>query len=431
MLAIVREPLVMTSPRPINMELGKVETNMEFMLQPKVYRLLTARFFDGISSGMFMMALPWIMLTEGDNGPLVASIALMCTLSSFFLTPFFSTAIDRYSRKRILLWLQIAQAATALALFLFSGNGTPSFVLMGFAQLVFWLSTDFGWNTNNALTQENFSRDEYARISSYQEVIMQGVMLGAGAAGVILLEQWDMQSFALLAFFASALGAGFYAWMPYARQLRSSHTLVGFARQMGESKAIFQRDPRFMLFLAMSCLSYPVLMYLVKLVPIYLAENNFSGQWFALWKSSYGIGAMVCGFFIIKLMAKYSHEKLMIHSVLMISAILMVMALLTDPLTIVLMTLAIGFFNALNRIARTNKMNHEVDINERGRIDGGLKMFSTLSQSLGYTLIVFLASYQLTEYGFWVIAIVMGAAGLYMYLYQKKHCRAEIRSLTE
>ena len=393
---------------------------MDFFLKDKVYRLLVAQYFDGVSSGMFMMALPWMMLTGGDDGSGVAIVALICTLTSFFLTPLFSTLIDRHSRKGILVLMQLVQAFTALGLFASAFYGEPGIVSLGIAQIIFWVSNDVAWHTSSALTQENFSPDEYPRISSYQEVIMQVVTLGAGAAGVVVLELWDIQRFALFAFVASSLAFVLYGWMPYRRQLQRNVS-ASFVEQLVGVRDIFARDRGFFLFLALSCLSYPVVTYLVKLVPVYLANNNYEGHWFALWKSGYGVGAMVCGLFVVGLLMKFRHEKLMIFSVLMIAGLLGVMALRTDPLVIVCVAVVLGFFTALNRIARTNKMNLVIDLNERGRVDGGLALFTTLSQSLSYVLIAVLAHYEMTEQGFAIVALVMGAAGLGMYVYDNQH----------
>lgn len=49
---------------------------------------LTGLFFDGISSGLFMMALPWMMLSKPNQGAFVAIVALVCTVLSFFLPHF-------------------------------------------------------------------------------------------------------------------------------------------------------------------------------------------------------------------------------------------------------------------------------------------------------------------------------------------------------
>lgn len=63
--------------------------NLRTGTQNRTLPYLSGRFFDGISSGLFMMALPWIMLQTPDMGSFVAMTALACTAISFVLTRFF------------------------------------------------------------------------------------------------------------------------------------------------------------------------------------------------------------------------------------------------------------------------------------------------------------------------------------------------------
>ena len=374
---------------------------------------LFARFFDGISSGMFMMALPWIMLSEEGMGMFVASTALVCTSVSFVFTPFFATSIDRYSRKKILIFMQLIQVVTALMVFVTYYNGIQSHWLLAFAQLIFWLSNDLAWSCNNAFTQENYRQDEYAKISSYQEVVMQVTTLGAGALGIILLEYWSMLEFSFLAVFASILSGLCYIATPYQRQFRPS-LKEAFFKQLVASKSIFSKQKHFYTFLALSCLSYPVLTFLVKLVPIYFAEQGISGSWFATWKMSYGLGALLSGLLIAHLLRRYDHNNAMIVSILVMAILLLVMGSYLSPTLIILLTIVLGFFNSYNRIARTNKMHNVIAMEERGRVEGGLKLFSTLAQSLSYVIIALLSYLQLTALGFIIIGIVLLIAGVMM-----------------
>lgn len=87
-----------------------------------------------------------------------------------------------------------------------------------------------------------------------------------------------------------------------------------------------------------------------------------------------------------------------------------------SPLSIVLVALFIGVFNATNRIARVNKLHHEVDNSVRGRVDGGMKLFTTALQSGSYVVIAYLAHYQLTELGFAIGALVIMFAAFAMWL---------------
>ncbi|UIP30355.1 MFS transporter [Photobacterium sp. TLY01] len=386
---------------------------------------LTGRFFDGISSGMFMLALPWVMLNQGDMGVFVAAVALTCTALSFIATPFTATLIDRHSRKAILIVIQVIQSLTALSVLLAFRFQVDSVWLLALAQLIFWLTNDVAWSTNNAFTQENYDKADYARVTGQQEVVMQLTTLSAGAAGIVLLASWSMNEFALLATLASGIAALSYWLTPYRRQL-SSHQPQAFFRQLAESKTIFTRQPAFYLFLALSCLTYPMLTYLAKLVPVYFSEHNISGSWFASWSLSYGIGALLTGLLVTRLLARISHEKAMMYSVLAMGSLLISMAVWLTPVVLVSLTVILGFFNALNRIARTNKLNYEVNVHERGRIEGGLKLFSTLSQSLSYVLIAALSYFQITEMGFIMMGAMVILSGMIMQLLYRKGSHIQV-----
>jgi MFS transporter, DHA3 family, macrolide efflux protein len=392
---------------------------MEHKMKNRTIPYLSARFFDGISSGMFMMALPWIMLLEEGMGTFVAIMALVCTSLSFVATPFFATLIDRHSRKNILIFMQLLQSGTALMVFIAYYNEFQSHWLLAFSQLIFWLSNDLAWSCNNAFTQENYRQNEYAKISSYQEVVMQVTTLSAGALGILLLENWSMLEFSFLATSASLLSGLCYIAIPYKRQFKPS-LKEAFFKQLVASKSIFAKQIHFYTFLALSCLSYPVLTFLVKLVPIYFAEQGMSGSWFATWKMSYGLGALLSGLLIAQLLARYDHENAMIFSVLVMATLLLLMGAYLSPTLIILLTIIIGFFNSYNRIARTNKMHHIIVMEERGRVEGGLKLFSTLAQSVSYVVIALLSYLQLTALGFIIIGIVLLIAGAVM-LYLKQN----------
>lgn len=388
---------------------------MRLVANNRTLPYLSGRFFDGISSGLFMMALPWIMLSTPDMGTFVAMVALACTATSFVLTPFFATLIDRHSRKALLIAVQVIQSLTAAMVLLAHVVNLDSHWLLAGAQMVFWVSSNLAWSTNNAFTQENYQRHEYASISGKQEVVMQTTTLGAGALGVILLQTWGMVEFAAFATFASALAALSYIVTPYNKQLRDSHS-SSFIAQMKQSRAIFAQQPRFYAFLLLSCLSYPILTFLGKLVPIWFAENNISGDWYAGYNISFGLGSLLTGVLVSKLLTMSSHQTTMQYSMALVALALFGMSMATHPGYILLMTIVFGFFNALNRIARTNWMHHTIEISQRGRVEGGLVLFSTSVQSLSYVIIALLAHNGFTQYGFAIAAFTMLAAVVIMVL---------------
>ncbi len=367
---------------------------------------LSGRFFDGISSGLFMMALPWIMLQSPNMGPFVAMVALGCTAVSFVLAPIFATLIDRHSRKALLIYVQATQLTTATVVALVYWFGDGSHWLLALAQLLFWTSSNLGWSTNNAFTQENCQANEYAKISGQQEIILQATTLGAGGLGVILLAHWGMFEFALFASVAAALGLISYIVTPYQRKLSHS-TREGFVQQLVQSRDIFAKQPRFYAFILLSCLSYPVVTYLGKLIPVWFAEQGISGDWFAGYNIAFGVGSLLTGLVVSRVLERFEHAQIITYAIGVLALSLLAMAFTPSPQWMILLTIVFAGANALNRIARTNWMHHTIAIQQRGRVDGGLQLFATMVQSLSYVLIALLSHYGVTHWGFLLIASIM------------------------
>ena len=386
---------------------------MDFTFTSRTRPYLTGLFFDGISSGMFMMAVPWMMLSKPNMGSFVAMVALTCTVLSFLLTPVFATFIDRFSRKQLLIWVQVVQATTAALVAASYGLGIESQWILAAAQLIFWVSNNLGWSSNGAFTQENFEPYEYAALSGKQEIIMQTTTLGSGALGVILLEMWGMFEFSCLAALASTIASISYIFTPYRRRLSQS-IASSFVTQIKESRTIIARKPRFFAFVMLSALSYPILTFLSKLVPIWFAETGVSGSWFAGYNIAFALGSLVTGLLVGRLLGLSSHPKIMIGAMSIASVMLLGMSLSPYPQILLAFTFFFGTFNALNRIARTNWMHHVIDIQQRGRADGMLQMFSTLAQSISYVAIAYLSHFGITQLGFYLAAAVMATAVIVM-----------------
>ncbi|CAG9298245.1 MFS transporter [Celerinatantimonas diazotrophica] len=381
---------------------------MELHVKTPARAYLTGRFFDGISSGLFMMALPWIMLSTPHMGVFVALVALVCTVVSFVLTPFFSTLIDRCSRKNILILVQVVQSGSAAVVALVYGLGYASNWLLAAAQLVFWVSGNVAWTTNHAFTQENFHPQEYASISGKQEVTMQATTLGSGALGVVLLQTWGMFEFSIFAAMASAIAIICYLLCPYRRQLQLRHSAaLSFVRQLIESRMIFTQQPHFYLFLMLSALCYPILTFLDKLVPIWFAQMGISGDWFAGYEISFSMGSLVTGLFISRLLRIGPYPSIILVAMGLAAVMLIGMSISASLPLLMVFTFFFGLLNALNRIARVNMMHHRIDIGQRGRAEGGLKMFSNLAQSLSYVVIALLSHFDFIHLGFFIAAAVL------------------------
>lgn len=160
--------------------------------------------------------------------------------------------------------------------------------------------------------------------------------------------------------------------------------------------------------------------FLSRLVPIWFSELNVTGDWLALYNISLGMGALIIGVSLPLILKSASHKTIIQIAMVIIAVSLLLMSQVENPAYIIVLTFIFGAFNALNRIARTNWMHHAVAMKQRGRVDGGLALFATLTQSLSYVLIAVLAQADAIEYGFTIAGIVVLAATFWMSKLGKK-----------
>lgn len=379
---------------------------------------LTARFFDGLSTGLILMALPWFILTNGGSGSFVAGIALACTLASFALTPLLSTYIDRYSRKTILITNQGIQAVVALLVAICVANDAAPPWLLGASQVIYWVTMNMAWSTNNAFTQENWHPDEYASISGKQEVVAQMTVLLAGATGVVLLETWGLLVFSLVASLASAISTVSYLATPYRRKALVEN-MPGTAAtskptnkqsiwaQLKQSKGIIMADKTFFAFIFAAQLGYPVLTFLAQLVPIWLTEHGASGSWFASYQLLLGLGAITSGLLIKRIYQVVAIEKILPLGALAMGLTIFAMSCQPSLLAFIALAALFGFFKSVNRVTRTNLMHIHTDTATRGRAEGVLGMMVMTVQSFSYLFIAVISASGHTALGFSAAASVM------------------------
>lgn len=149
-------------------------------------------------------------------------------------------------------------------------------------------------------------------------------------------------------------------------------------------------------------------------MPIWFAQQHIAGHWLAGYNMAFGIGSLLTGLIVHKLLTRRALPRTMLLAMSFSSVMVLGMSISLSPATLLVFTLLFGLFNALNRIARTNWMHHTIAIHQRGRADGALQMFATLTQSMSYVLIALLSHAQWIELGFLLAAITMGGASLAM-----------------
>jgi len=150
--------------------------------------LFTANIISGLAQGISMIAIPWYFVEIVDNQNYFANSYLIITFLTLFWGLYAGTIIDRYSRKKIFIILNLI-CGTFIGLIALYGiyNQNISDILVIF---VFML-TIFNYNVHYpnlyALGQEITERKYYGKLNSYIEVQGQVTSVLAGAFAAILL----------------------------------------------------------------------------------------------------------------------------------------------------------------------------------------------------------------------------------------------------
>ena len=70
--------------------------------------LLIANTISGFAQGLTMLAIPWYFADKLDAVKLFGAIYFLTTLGSLFWGTYAGTLVDKYNRKKMFLWQEIA-----------------------------------------------------------------------------------------------------------------------------------------------------------------------------------------------------------------------------------------------------------------------------------------------------------------------------------
>ena len=150
--------------------------------------LFAANIISGMAQGISMVAIPWYFVKVVSRPDFFSNSYLLITFLTLFWGVYAGTLIDRYSRKRIFIVINIVCGVLigSIALYGFKLLYLPDFLVV----FVFGL-TIFNYNVHYpnlyAFGQEITDPRDYGRLNSYIEVQGQVTSVLAGGIAAILL----------------------------------------------------------------------------------------------------------------------------------------------------------------------------------------------------------------------------------------------------
>lgn len=355
-----------------------------------LFLLFLAHGVSGVAQGISMLAIPWYFSRQGEMSTF-SWIYFLTNIIALLWVPFSGTLVDKYSRKRIFLVLDVALGIILCGV---AGLGFSSGELPWWWVGIVFMLTFFNYNLYYpnlyALLQEITEEKYYARITSLLEVLGQTTNVIAGAAAALLLEgttngswvifgfevpigrevaAWSIHEIILLDGLTYFLAAGLLAFMTYT-SLKHRHAEQAPVWKRIRTGYQYLRDhPGVFVFgLASYCVFVVTL-----LTPYYLAAPytdhhlESGGDVFAATEMYYALGAILAG-----LSVRYIFKNVAIPwTVLgmnMGTAALMAVLFLTRSIPLFFaMMLLLGICNAGVRILRVTYLFRHIPNQVIGR----------------------------------------------------------------
>jgi DHA3 family macrolide efflux protein-like MFS transporter len=362
--------------------------------------LFLANIISGIAQGISMVAIPWYFVKIIARPEFFANSYLLITFLTLFWGIYAGTLIDRYSRKKLFIIINIVCGVLigGIAFYGISTCFLPDFLVV----LVFGI-TIFNYNVHYpnlyAFGQEITEPKDYGKLNSYIEVQGQVTSVLAGAFAAILLTGTTNNCLEIggISFY---LPVDIKAWKIYEIFLFDAVTYIfvififilirytAIVKEKIHTEGLFDRlkggfrylqaHPIILVFgLASYMLFAFTLVEIHVLLPSYVKNFlDMDGNVFASAEIYYSFGAIFSGLLILRLLKKFNTVIGVIILMIVVSLAFFLMAIYDILWIFFLGNFLIGITNAGVRILRTTYIFNHVPNNLIGRTNS---VFNTLN----------------------------------------------------
>ncbi len=362
--------------------------------------LFLANIISGLAQGISMVAIPWYFVKIIERPELFASAYILITFLTLFWGLYAGTLIDRYSRKKLFIVINIVCGLTigSIALYGFYLSYLTDFLVI----LVFGI-TIFNYNVHYpnlyAFGQEITEPKNYGKLNSYIEVQGQTTSVLAGAFTALLLTG-TQNNMLEIAGFSIHLPFDIKAWKIYEVFLMDAITYVAvififllmkykpiikeqvhkgnlFSRLIGGVQYL-KNNPVIFVFGFLSYMLFAFTLVEVHvLLPSYVHKFLLmDGNVYASAEIYYSLGAIFSGVLVLRIFRKVNTVASILILLVVVSFAFYGMAVYKLLWVFFAGNLILGIANAGVRILRTTYIFNHVPNNLIGRTNS---VFSSLN----------------------------------------------------
>ena len=413
--------------------------------------LFIANIISGFAQGISMIAIPWYFVKIVERPEMFASAYIGITFLTLFWGLYAGTLIDRYSRKKLFIIINIicGFCIGSIALYGFYMDHLDEMLVI----LVFGI-TIFNYNVHYpnlyAFGQEITEPKNYGKLNSYIEVQGQVTSVLAGAFAAILLtgttnnsleiggftfnlpfdiKAWEIYEVFLMDAITYIIVIFIFLLMKYIPiSKEETHTDSLFDRLKGGFKYLQAHPVIFVFGLASYMLFAFTLVEVHVLLPSYVDKFlQMDGNVYASAEIYYSFGAIFSGLMILRIFKNFNTVVGVIVMMIVVAFAFYMMAIYNILWIFFLGNFVLGITNAGVRILRTTYIFNHVPNNLIGRTNS---VFNTLNIVFRMMLIGIFALpfYQIDDnirFGYLVGVIMMGLAIIPLVMWYKRIVTAE------
>jgi len=373
---------------------------------PKARLILIANFLLVVGSGITWIAVPWLLIHKANGETLYGLSNAALTLLIFLLVPHLGKAIDRNSRKKVLISYFVFGISTNLfiiAMILLQGRVEAWHLITSISLGSFGASVYYP--AQFAFNQEVLAREQYSAISGAIEVQWQaGAMIGGGLAA-FLINRVPLTMILLIDTCTFAAGLAVIAMVPYRRNPNLEANIRSAWKMMFEGLSYLRIRPRLSFVLFGSFLPFLGIMIGNYLTPVFVKDTLRAGpEVYGFGEVFYSLGAVLAGLTIPQVMGKIGLLSTLLLTVGCFTAAVAANPLLPGVVVLVVSLALQGWGNAGSRVARSTLTLETVPNELMGRVNLFYSALERLLRSIFLGIVTQQVAATGAKSGYWTIA---------------------------
>jgi MFS family permease len=379
---------------------------------PKARLILIANFLLVVGSGITWIAVPWLLIQQPNGEALYGLSNAALTLLIFLLVPHLGKAIDRNSRKKVLIFYFAFGIGTNLfiiAMILLQGQVEAWHLVTSIS--LGSLGASVYYPAQFAFNQEVLAREQYSALSGAIEVQWQAGSMIAGGLASFLINRVPLTMILLIDTCTFVAGLLVLRMVPYRRSPNLDANVRSAWKMMFEGFTYLRIRPRLSFVIFGSFLPFLGLMIVNYLTPIFVKDTLRAGpEVYGFGEVFYSLGAVLAGLTIPRMTGRIGLLPTLLLTVGCFTG-----AVAANPLfpgvAVLLGSLALqGWGNAGSRVARSTLTLETVPNELMGRVNLFYGALERLLRSIFLAIVTQQVATIGTKSGYWTV-VGIGAFG--------------------